>query len=109
MAHESIVHLNSDNFDSEVKQATVPVLVDFWAEWCGPCKMLSPVLDELAKEKGSAVKICKVDVQEQLALASQFGVQSIPTLLFFKDGILKDKHVGLTGKAQLAAKLEALA
>ena len=110
MAHESIVTLTQENFESEVLNSDVPVLVDFWAEWCGPCKMIGPILDEMAGEIGGTAKIGKVDVQENQELAAQFNVRSIPLLLFFKDGEIKDQVVGAgTPKDQLKAKLEALA
>jgi thioredoxin 1 len=109
MAHESIVTLDSENFDAEVRQSDKPVLVDFWAEWCGPCKALSPLLDELAEEKGDAVKIAKVNVDGNQELAVEFGVRSIPLLLFFKDGERKDEIVGVASKDAIIAKLDALA
>ncbi|MFP6874181.1 MAG: thioredoxin [Verrucomicrobiales bacterium] len=108
MADEKIVTLNSENFTSEVKDSDRPVLVDFWAEWCGPCKMLSPLLDELADELGETVKIAKVNVDDNQALAAEFGVKSIPMLLFFQDGEVKDQIVGVKGKDAIAAKLDAL-
>ncbi|MCP4848399.1 MAG: thioredoxin [Verrucomicrobiaceae bacterium] len=108
MAHESIVNLNSENFDTEVRQSDKPVLVDFWAEWCGPCKALSPLLDELAEEKGDAVKIAKVNVDGNQELAVEFGVKSIPLLLFFKDGERKDEIVGVATKDAINAKFDAL-
>ena len=109
MAHESIINLTADNFESEVTGASVPVLVDFWAEWCGPCKMLGPVLDELAEDLGATAKICKVDVQSNQELAAKYDVSSIPLLLFFKDGEKVDEVLGLTSKDNIAGKLQALA
>jgi len=108
MADEKIVILNSENFETEVKNSDKPVLVDFWAEWCGPCKMLSPLLDELANEKAETVKIAKVNVDENQELAVDFGVKSIPMLLFFQDGEVKDQIVGVAGKDAISAKLDAL-
>ena len=109
MAHESIVTLNSENFDSEVRQSDIPVLVDFWAEWCGPCKALSPLLDEIAEEKGNTAKIAKVNVDGNQELAAEFGVRSIPLLLFFKGGERVDEMVGVASKDAIIAKLDALA
>ena len=108
MAHESIVTLNSENFDAEVRQSDRPVLVDFWAEWCGPCKALGPLLDELADEKGDTVKIAKVNVDGNQELAVEFGVKSIPLLLFFQNGERKDEIVGAASKDAINAKLDAL-
>ena len=108
MADEKIVILNSENFEAEVKNSDRPVLVDFWAEWCGPCKMLSPLLDELANEKGETVKIAKVNIDDNQELAVEFGVKSIPMLLFFQGGEVKDQLVGVAGKDAINAKLDAL-
>jgi len=108
MANPSIVTIAGGNFAAEVTASDKPVLVDFWAEWCGPCKMLSPVLDELAVELGDTVKLAKVNVDDNRDLAVQFGIKSIPMLLFFKDGEIKDKVVGLMPKDTLAQKLKAL-
>ncbi|MFN0127779.1 MAG: thioredoxin [Verrucomicrobiales bacterium] len=108
MAHPSIVTIGGGNFAAEVTSSDKPVLVDFWAEWCGPCKMLSPVLDELAEELGDKVKIAKVNVDDNRDLAIQYGVKSIPMLLFFKNGEIKEKVVGLMPKESLAQKLNAL-
>ncbi|MDG2125321.1 MAG: thioredoxin [Verrucomicrobiales bacterium] len=110
MAHESIVNLTAENFDAEVKNATVPVLVDFWAEWCGPCKMLGPVLDQIAEEKGDSIKICKVELEgDNQALAAQYNVRSIPALLYFRDGELKEQGAGVVPKDTIVEKLDALA
>jgi len=103
------IEINDANFDSDVIQSNQPVLVDFWAEWCGPCKMLAPVLDEIATEQAGRVKIAKVNVDENPALAARYGIQSIPTLLYFAGGQVRDKTVGVTGKRNITAKLEKLA
>jgi len=104
----SLTAINEANFEEEVKNASVPVLVDFWAEWCGPCKMLTPVLEQLAEEKGDAVKIVKVNVDENQALQQEYGVRSIPLLAFFQDGELKDTMVGVQPKDAIGAKLDDL-
>ena len=109
MASPNIIAVNESSFDAEVVKNTAPVLVDFWAEWCGPCKMIAPILDEIANEKGAAVKIAKVNVDENQGLSSKFGIRAIPTLLFFKDGTVREQIVGMTSKRDLIAKLEALA
>lgn len=100
-----IKKLNADNFDSELSQTTGPVLVDFWAEWCGPCKQMNPVLDQLAEEVAGQATIAKVNIDESPALAQKFGVQSIPTFLVFKDGEVVERHGGVTGKDALKALL----
>ena len=109
MSSPNVVAVNDGNFDAEVIKASTPVLVDFWAEWCGPCKMIAPILDEIATEKGVAVKVAKVNVDESQGLSSKFGIRAIPTLLFFKDGAVREQVVGMTSKRDLIAKLEALA
>ena len=96
----SVITLTKDNFETEVLNSSQPVLVDFWASWCGPCKMLSPVVDELAEEQ-NAVKEGKINVDEQPMLASAFNVMSIPTLLLFKDGKVAGTSVGVKPKAAL--------
>ncbi|MGE9269558.1 MAG: thioredoxin [Verrucomicrobiales bacterium] len=104
------LQLNEDNFESEVIKSDVPVLVDFWAEWCGPCKMIGPVIDQVSEEMGDTAKVAKVNVDEARDLAVKYNVKSIPLLLFFKDGEVKDQIVGASvTKDQLAEKLKSLA
>src|SRR5271163_1526406 len=103
------IEINERNFESEVLQSNQPVLVDFWAEWCGPCKMLAPALDQIAVEQAGRVKVAKVNVDENPALAARFGIQSIPTLLYFAGGQVKDKTIGAVSKRAILAKLEQLA
>jgi catechol 2,3-dioxygenase len=102
------IELNEMNFDREVLQASHPVVVDFWAEWCGPCKMLAPALDELALEQEGQAVVAKVNIDENPALAARFNIQSIPTLLYFSGGELRDKSVGVASKKTIATKLAAL-
>ena len=104
-----MVTLTQENFAAEVLQAPMPVLVDFWAEWCGPCKMIGPVLDELAEEYSGRVKIGKVNIDEQPELATQYGVRAIPTLLLFHQGQVADQMVGLRSKRDLKASFARVA
>lgn len=109
MASAAVIQVTKDNFEQEVLKATVPVVVDFWAEWCGPCKMLGPVLDEIATEKGAAVKVVKVNVDDEGDLAVQYGIRNIPALFYFKDGELKHKGIGVQPKSEIVKRLESLA
>jgi len=106
---KSTIEINEGNFEAEVIQSDQPVLVDFWAEWCGPCKMLAPALDEIAGEQAGRVKVAKVNVDTNPALAARFGIQSIPTLLYFAGGEVRDKTVGVTAKRAIVSKLEKIA
>ena len=109
MASPSIVTLTQENFSQLVLQSPAPVLVDFWAEWCGPCKMIAPLLDELADEYDGKVKIGKVNIDEQQNLAAEYGVRAIPTLLVFHHGEVADQLVGARSKRDLKASLDRVA
>ncbi|HEX5221989.1 MAG TPA: thioredoxin [Verrucomicrobiae bacterium] len=106
---KSTIEINETNFESEVLDSPQPVLVDFWAEWCGPCKMLAPLLDEIAVEQKGRAKVVKVNVDHNPALAARYGIQSIPTLLYFARGQVRDHNIGLAGKKAITSKLESLA
>jgi thioredoxin 1 len=105
---KNTIEINEANFDSEVLKSTEPVLVDFWAPWCGPCKMLAPVLDQIAAEQDGRVKIAKVNLDENPGLAQTYNVQAIPTLLYFSGGQVRGMTVGLASKKAILAKLESL-
>jgi thioredoxin 1 len=100
-----IVQLDDATFDEHVKASDVPVLVDFWAEWCGPCKMIAPILEEIAAEQGGKITIAKLNVDDSLDIARRYEVMSIPTLLLFKDGEPKARLVGAKPKAQLLQEI----
>ncbi len=103
---DQIVVLTDDNFEQEVLQSDVPVVVDYWAEWCGPCKMIGPILEELAVEYGDKVKIAKINIDENNQTPPKFGIRSIPTLMVFKGGEVEGTKVGAGSKADLASFIE---
>ena len=103
---DNITHVTDADFQAEVLSSETPVLVDFWAEWCGPCKAIAPVLDEVSEERAGMLKVAKVNVDEHQALASEFGVRSIPTMLIFKDGGMQGQVVGAMNKAALIDKID---
>ena len=103
-----VVELTKDNFEQEVLACKVPVLIDFWASWCGPCMMQGPVIDEVAKEMGDKVKVCKVNVDEQAALALEYRIASIPTLVFMKYGIFQERMIGLQQKSTIVNYLNSM-
>jgi thioredoxin 1 len=106
MASPNILVLTQENFSSEVLQSMTPVLVDFWAEWCGPCKMIAPILEELADEYEGRVKIAKINIDEQQQLAAEYGIRAIPTLLLFDKGQVADQIVGQRSKRDLKASFD---
>jgi thioredoxin 1 len=106
MSSENILELTTSNFDEETRKADAPILVDFWAEWCGPCRMVAPVLEQLAKEYAGKARVGKVNVDEHSAIAARYGVQSIPTLLLFKQGKVVEQYIGATSRDVLAKILD---
>ncbi len=105
MSSELIKHVTDASFDADVLKSATPVLVDYWAEWCGPCKAMSPMLDEAAKELGARVQVAKMNVDENQSIPAKFGIRGIPTLMLFKGGELAATKVGAMSKSQLTAFL----
>src|SRR5439155_11096028 len=108
MENSGTINMEGSNFDREINTDKA-VLVDFWAEWCGPCKLIAPLLDEIAREKADAVKVAKVNVDHNQSLSFKYNIRAIPSLLFFKNGQLRDQVTGMTSKKDLLNRIEALA
>ena len=106
MGNELTINVNDENFKEEVINSPSPVLVDFWAEWCGPCRMISPLVEEISKDYEGRLKVCKLNVEEGRRISSEYGVMNIPTLIIFKDGKVVDKVVGVAPKGDLVSKIE---
>jgi thioredoxin 1 len=108
MASPNVVTMTTANFDQEVLKSPVPVLIDFWAPWCGPCRMIAPIVDEIADAKVGKAKVGKINIDDEQELAGRYRVNAIPAMLFFKNGAVADTLVGATSKANLLSKLDAL-
>ncbi len=104
---EAIVHVTDSTFETEVLQSSTPVLVDYWAEWCGPCKMIAPILDDVAKEYGGKLKVAKLNIDENQDTPPKYGIRGIPTLMLFKGGNVEATKVGALSKSQLTAFIDA--
>ena len=103
---KNIIHLSDATFETEVLQSTVPVLVDYWAEWCGPCKMIAPILDEICKDYDGKLKIAKLNIDENAQTPAKFGIRGIPTLMIFKNGNVEATKVGALSKSQLTTFID---
>ena len=106
MSGPNIVHTTDATFDRDVLKSDKPVLLDFWAEWCGPCKAIAPILDEIARDYGDRVRVAKLNIDENPATPPKYGIRGIPTLILFKNGTVEAQHVGTASKAKLAALLD---
>jgi len=103
---KNIIHLSDTTFETEVLQSTIPVLVDYWAEWCGPCKMIAPILDEISKDYDGKLKIAKLNIDENAQTPAKFGIRGIPTLMIFKNGNVEATKVGALSKSQLTTFID---
>ena len=103
---ENILHTSDEGFDTDVLQSDKPVLVDYWAEWCGPCKMIAPIIEEVASEYGEKIKVCKMNIDENQETPPRYGIRGIPTLILFKNGEVEATKVGALSKTQLQSFLD---